>query len=311
MDDDNFDLVFSPLTQTLTRDGHTIDVEIYEDGEGGWLLEVVDAYGTSTVWDESFATDSAALNEVLKTIEEEGIAVLAGSPPELQLPLGDVDALSVEELDELDDLLAGIAGGLAMDVATLDGFLTCLAIGPCQVSPADWLPWVFDMDEGKAAAPTDDMVQASVLIGLLMRHYNALIDTFESDEAVIVPVFWRGTQWDVAQWCDGFVLGFIFDEAAWRMVFDAHPGWIEPFLRLAADGEFAEGDSEADAQRWSKKIAPTLLHIDAYWKDRREFGPSYPGGMAGMTLVRDSPKVGRNDPCPCGSGKKYKKCCVQ
>jgi len=25
--------------------------------------------------------------------------------------------------------------------------------------------------------------------------------------------------------------------------------------------------------------------------------------------VRDTPKIGRNDPCPCGSGKKYKKCC--
>lgn len=28
-----------------------------------------------------------------------------------------------------------------------------------------------------------------------------------------------------------------------------------------------------------------------------------------QTVVRVSPKVGRNDPCPCGSGKKYKKCC--
>jgi preprotein translocase subunit SecA len=27
------------------------------------------------------------------------------------------------------------------------------------------------------------------------------------------------------------------------------------------------------------------------------------------TVKRDMPKVGRNDPCPCGSGKKYKKCC--
>ncbi len=26
-------------------------------------------------------------------------------------------------------------------------------------------------------------------------------------------------------------------------------------------------------------------------------------------IVRDAPKVGRNDPCPCGSGKKHKKCC--
>ena len=29
----------------------------------------------------------------------------------------------------------------------------------------------------------------------------------------------------------------------------------------------------------------------------------------GETVVRDEPKIGRNDPCPCGSGKKYKKCC--
>ena len=29
------------------------------------------------------------------------------------------------------------------------------------------------------------------------------------------------------------------------------------------------------------------------------------------TVARATPKVGRNDPCPCGSGKKYKKCCLQ
>ena len=33
------------------------------------------------------------------------------------------------------------------------------------------------------------------------------------------------------------------------------------------------------------------------------------GSHGGGTVVRDLPKVGRNDPCPCGSGKKYKKCC--
>ncbi|MDG2412611.1 MAG: SEC-C metal-binding domain-containing protein [Halioglobus sp.] len=27
------------------------------------------------------------------------------------------------------------------------------------------------------------------------------------------------------------------------------------------------------------------------------------------TIVRSTPKVGRNDPCPCDSGRKYKKCC--
>jgi preprotein translocase subunit SecA len=32
-------------------------------------------------------------------------------------------------------------------------------------------------------------------------------------------------------------------------------------------------------------------------------------GEAVKTITRNTPKVGRNDPCPCGSGKKYKKCC--
>ena len=35
----------------------------------------------------------------------------------------------------------------------------------------------------------------------------------------------------------------------------------------------------------------------------------FPAERPDMTVKRDEPKVGRNDPCPCGSGKKYKKCC--
>ena len=40
----------------------------------------------------------------------------------------------------------------------------------------------------------------------------------------------------------------------------------------------------------------------------RDFEPRPPGG-ADQQVVRGGDKVGRNDPCPCGSGKKYKKCC--
>lgn len=32
--------------------------------------------------------------------------------------------------------------------------------------------------------------------------------------------------------------------------------------------------------------------------------------MPKKPFVREEPRVGRNDPCPCGSGKKYKKCCL-
>ena len=38
--------------------------------------------------------------------------------------------------------------------------------------------------------------------------------------------------------------------------------------------------------------------------------PSLLFGDPVETVFREDPKIGRNDPCPCGSGKKYKKCCL-
>ncbi len=71
----------SPLAQSVTRNGKTVQVDIFEDGEGGWLLEVVDEFWNSTVWDDPFASDADALAEALKTIDDEGIESLIGMPP--------------------------------------------------------------------------------------------------------------------------------------------------------------------------------------------------------------------------------------
>ena len=71
----------SPLAQSVTRDGKTVQVDIYENGKGGWLLEVVDEFWNSTVWDDSFESDREALAEALKTIDEEGIESLIGATP--------------------------------------------------------------------------------------------------------------------------------------------------------------------------------------------------------------------------------------
>ena len=68
----------SPLCQNISSGGKTVSVEICEDGQGGWLLEVFDEHSNSTVWDDSFPTDRAALAEAKKVILEEGIQVLIG-----------------------------------------------------------------------------------------------------------------------------------------------------------------------------------------------------------------------------------------
>ena len=50
-------------------------------------------------------------------------------------------------------------------------------------------------------------------------------------------------------------------------------------------------------------------HETAIFKKENDEWLYVEGTISPRTIVRSSPKVGRNDPCPCGSGKKYKHCC--
>ena len=75
---DDYEVKMSPLSQRIVVEGKAIDVEIYEDGDGGWLLEVVDELNNSTVWDDPFSTDLEAMDELQRTLKEEGIDSLIG-----------------------------------------------------------------------------------------------------------------------------------------------------------------------------------------------------------------------------------------
>ena len=66
-------LIESELSRQITIDGHEFRINICRiDTVPQWSLEVVDENGTSTVWDDLFDTDQAALSEVLRAIKEEG-----------------------------------------------------------------------------------------------------------------------------------------------------------------------------------------------------------------------------------------------
>jgi hypothetical protein len=70
------DFIESPLSQSVTRNGVTVRVEIYGDSQGGWILEIVDAEYASHVWDEHFETDQLALTEALRALDEEPLEFL-------------------------------------------------------------------------------------------------------------------------------------------------------------------------------------------------------------------------------------------
>jgi hypothetical protein len=69
---DENDLIFSDLGTTLEEDGYTLKINICKLPESDWVLEVIDEKGNSTVWEDSFVTDEAALAEAIDAIRAEG-----------------------------------------------------------------------------------------------------------------------------------------------------------------------------------------------------------------------------------------------
>jgi uncharacterized protein len=95
----------------------------------------------------------------------------------------------------------------------------------------------------------------------------------------------------------------LFDDAESRVALD-------PLRILGADEITAEEEklTETPAQReeLTKKITESVAAIYHYWMPYRK---AVQERLVATTITRDQPKIGRNDPCPCGSGKKFKKCC--
>lgn len=67
-------IIDSSLSQTVTVDNITVQVRIFKlEEDDGWTLEVVNEAGTSTVWEDPFATDAHAFEAFQRAVEEEGI----------------------------------------------------------------------------------------------------------------------------------------------------------------------------------------------------------------------------------------------
>jgi preprotein translocase subunit SecA len=79
----------------------------------------------------------------------------------------------------------------------------------------------------------------------------------------------------------------------------AHPA-ASPILAPSEDFDPAMPAAVADMQRRQQQRAPARVRLS--------HGEAAGGSQKVETVRRDAEKVGRNDPCPCGSGKKYKKC---
>src|SRR5690606_10198477 len=103
----------------------------------------------------------------------------------------------------------------------------------------------------------------------------------------------------------GYMRGVALDADAWS----ARDADIKELLRPiqlwgTEDGlQQVDAMSDADQAREQNAIPQSVRALHKYWLDRR--------ALQSTPIRRASRKVGRNDPCPCDSGSKYKHCCLQ
>ena len=330
---ENIELIYSPLQQTYSADGHTLSIQIYRSRDSLWILEVVDEHGTSTVWDDPFETDKAALEAAFLAIEEEGIQCFVtqsrqaaeAAAPELprkleQSSLGDkynlmIGPLSQEELHELDQFLLDQDNDEGMTLDMLDGFLHAIAIGPETLMPSQWLPRIWGREDGGLLPDARDMGQMERVLSLVMRHFNSIVFGFGQRTPFVEPL-WETVRYedigefeDAEMWAYGFCEGVNLNRAAWQALFDDPRGkqWYRPMGLLGEDDFSPDQDAltrtPAQREALAETIEDSLRQIHAFWLPLRH------AVAERQQAQRIGTKVGRNEPCPCGSGKKFKKCC--
>lgn len=223
------------------------------------------------------------------------------------------------DLDRLNELLLSIpidADGMLL--SEFDGFCAGLIVSPEVIKPSEWLPLVWG-DEGLDAFPNLESVQE--ITDLIMRHYNDVAGSLLPTHVEYGPLFDEDTRNGDILW-ESWVCGF---EQAMRLRSEAWAGIVESgdeeasacVNMLLALYNIAEAQSDLpkksvrDLMEQAPDLIPDLVVTLNAWTKGQEAPEPYPSMLAANRpqVPFSGQKVGRNEPCPCGSGRKYKRCC--
>jgi uncharacterized protein len=193
------------------------------------------------------------------------------------------------------------------DISTLDGFFTAMVSGPEMIPPSTWLPLVW----GDFEPEWESEQSFAEIFTLMLRHMNGIVETLMEFPNEFEPIFLvrhidDKTYTIVDEWCEGYYLGFSLCHEQWITPDTKIPSLLSPIFAFTQVTDWVGHDLPMEEmQRAHQEIATNVREIHAYWLKQRGDSPSLE-----QSFKRSEPKVGRNDPCPCGSGKKFKKCCL-
>lgn len=241
----------------------------------------------------------------------------APPPPASAKPLSD------REITELDELLLGLPEDRdPLDVAMLDGFLVGVLLQPDTVDPARWLPLVFD-GEGRAVAFPGGEAARQRAIELVTRRERELAAHIAAREPFDPILFDTDGDARPDENAGGYtalepwVIGFVSALDAFPALNDqlerddAGIGALIGILRhlpLEADDDAATAEAMRLERAALDRDSPLTGLDDAIDDLVYRVLDIADLSRPRRPIARTQPKTGRNDPCHCGSGRKFKHC---
>jgi uncharacterized protein len=217
------------------------------------------------------------------------------------------DPLSDAELDFVESILMKYGNDDSiLDASELDGFFVALISGPEVLPPSRWLPALWGGVTPKLAKDAE----LQRFMNLLIQHINNCVLMLMEYPAEFVALFsTREHQGEtltiVEEWCFGYMRGV--NLAQWPALPETEAAHLAAIELHGSEANFArlEHMSQAEHQQSVTAIEPAARALHAYWLAQRSQLASPP-----QAPIQAGPKAGRNDLCPCGSGKKFKQCCL-
>lgn len=205
-------------------------------------------------------------------------------------------------------LASPVFNNKALSVTQLQGFFCAVISSPDTIPASRWMPDVLGGE-----LPYESLDQAQEFMDLLTRFYSSVSSALAEGQAPTLILKQQASAdqaLDYPAWCDGYILGWGLSTEEWLQ-----PG-NEVLKKLTFPILLLSGAFKEDAERKNGQFMPE----DEYEKLQQECMDVLPGAVAGIynfwqehrksaPVRRGAPKVGRNEPCSCGSGKKFKQCC--
>ncbi len=192
-----------------------------------------------------------------------------------------------------------------LDVSELDGFFAALACAPNTVLPSRWMPAIWGGEDKTPAWQDKDEIDA--FSSATFTLYNEAMQSMHENsyEALFLEHEVEGKIHTIVdEWCNGFLRGINL----WDPLAAADAALTEECLQsirlFATEAGFSQLDamSEDEVVARQQLIEPAVHRLFLHFFEQRK--------QSSVPYVNENRKVGRNDPCPCGSGLKFKRCCL-